>query len=211
MARSFVDYFELGDLDPEASREANYHKLTERHAKASTQKGKEGKRNMPLLSEAMEVFNNEKTYAEYRAVWERRRHREPEPEPVETTSDTEPHRPGLGSLLGSLAAKGLQAYLENRTSAPASLSGVWRDQTGTVVRVEQLGNRLEILATDTFGRIQSQGVGRLTGQEIRYQARNPAGQVGNGVFRVNREGTVIEGTVTWFPPPATYALRLVRD
>jgi hypothetical protein len=211
MASAFIDYFELGGLDPDATRKANYGKLKEKHAEASTQRSNQARLKAMMLSEAMDVFKHEEKYAEYRALWERRQHRAPVESTSDSVPDTETRPPGLGSLLGSLAARGIQSYLENRRSAPPSLAGVWRDQTGTVVRVEQLGNRLEILATDVFGRIQSQGVGTLIGQEIRYQARNPAGQVGNGVFRVNREGTVIEGTVTWFPPPAAFALRLVRD
>ncbi|WP_328473601.1 hypothetical protein OHA21_12935 [Actinoplanes sp. NBC_00393] len=212
----FIDYYELGELDADQSRETNYQRLKAAHEKARAKRGHRGAVEAGLLTEAMKIFNDPEKYAQYRAVWEQRRHGTP---PVaEPAAEDKP----LWSVLGTLAAKGLQTYLENKKQAQAeaprlapasSLSGLWRDSTGTLVQIEQNDTFLRVSGTDGFGQPVFTGEGQLRGRRIDYAGRNAAGQVANGVLEVARNGKVITGRLVWSQfnyPVGMTMVRLVR-
>jgi hypothetical protein len=236
MGERFVDYFELGELEPDDSRQENYDRLVEAHREAAKKRGTRGRTDAALLTEAMEIFRDEDKYARYRAMWERRQHKDEEPE-REATREPEARAEPMGtsqkdsflSVLGSAALKGLQSYLETKQSqqpdqterlpqsdrvTSSSLTGVWRDGGGNTFQVEQSGNVIAVQGRDIFGNVVLDGRGVLTGRVIQYEARNAMGQTGRGVFKVSRNGQVIEGQVAWWhfnAPVGAARIRLVRS
>jgi hypothetical protein len=208
----FIDYFELGELDPDLPRETNYQRLKAAHDKARVKRGHRGAIETGLLTEAMKIFNDQAGYARYRATWEQRRHdaRPPEPavEPPEPAAQ-EKQEQNVWSVLGTLAAKGLKTYLETkqaqdgqqstprRLDSASSLSGVWRDNAGNLVHIEQNDSYLRVNGTDGFGQPVFAGEGQLRGRRIDYAGRNAVGQISRGVLEVSRNGKVIAGRLVW--------------
>jgi hypothetical protein len=238
MSEQFVDYFEACGLNPRDSREDNYKLLLKAHLKAKDKRGRAGKMEELLLSEAMRIFNEPNRYDEYRAVWERRRQKSPDtttentPQPNTGKSgpqETDGAQEGFWSLLGKVALKGIEYYVENKRSQEAlqpqeavsqhqglgaSLSGVWHDSTGNPTYVQQSGNVVAVKTLDGYGRVVSEGRGIIKGRTIEFEAQNLMGQVGRGVFALSGDGMVIEGQISWWHfnmPVGTFHARLFRQ
>ena len=240
MRQRFVDYFELGDLDPDNSREQNYERLVEEHRKAGMRKGERGRTDAMLLTEAMAVFRDPAKYREYRAAWDRRQHRETrsEPPPETTTgpsgddqaNSAETAKGGLWSVLGTAALKALNTYVESKESqgtadragqlppqadSPrSSLTGRWNDGSTFPFYIEQQGNRVVLQQRDVLGNIYFLGEGVVDRRTIQFVGRNGMGHDARGVLQVARNGKVIQGQVTWSQfnvPLRTSPVRLVRS
>lgn len=233
MVERFVDYFEVGGLDPNASRAVNYEAIVKAHRIAATKQGRRGKTDEFLLNEAMEIFKDPDKYEEYRELWEQRRQKPPDAEPDSKSDTDEPERAaipegGFWSALGSVAVKGIEAYLENKRSVGAghaeeqrrpalradTLTGTWRDAMGNPFHVQQNGRMIAVQGTDAYGNVVVEGRGTLSGRTIQYEARNAGGQTGRGVFTVSRDGHVIDGQISWWQfnmPAGMFHVRLVRS
>jgi hypothetical protein len=238
MSEQFVDYFEACGLNPSDRREDNYKLLLKAHLKAKDKRGRAGKMEELLLSEAMRIFNEPNRYDEYRAVWERRRQKRPDttpdkrPQPDTSESgpqETDGAQEGFWSVLGKVALKGIEYYMENKRSQEApqsqeatpqrqglgsSLSGVWRDSAGNPTYVQQSGNVVAVKALDGYGRVFSEGRGIIRGRTIEYEGQNLTGQVGRGVFALSGDGTLIDGQISWWHfnmPVGTFHVCLFRE
>jgi hypothetical protein len=186
----------------------------------------------------MRVFNEPNLYREYRAVWERRRQKPPDTIPDKTpqpdTSESGPQvtggaQEGFWSLLGKVALKGIEHYVENKHSQKAqqpqeaapqrqrlgsSLSGVWRDSTGNPTYIQQSGNVVAVKTLDGYGRVFAEGQGIIKGHTIEYEAQNLMGHVGRGVFALSRDAMMIEGQISWWHsnmPAGTFPVCLFRQ
>jgi hypothetical protein len=217
MRQRFVDYFELGGLDPDSPREKNYKRLVEEHRKGSTRRSDRGRTDQLLLTEAMAVFGDPVKYREYRAAWEQRQHRDeteiPSPPPADDQPpSTEPAKGNLWSVLGSAALKAVSTYVENKQrtaadpaqqlprqgdSSRSSLTGLWRDALGVAIYIEQRGNRIALQQRDAFGNVVFAGEGVVARRTIQFVGGNAMGHVAQGVLQVERNGQVINGHLTW--------------
>jgi hypothetical protein len=203
----FIDYFEFAGLDPSGSREENSQLLLQMSHDMISRRSPKAQTRRRILDEAMAIFDDPQAYAKYRAEWEQRQSREPEPaldsEPaaVNTERPPEPQPEGFRSLL----ARFLTTYIEAKASqerphigAKASqerpqLAGRWRDSSGYWVHVQQNGAAITAVTTDAWGNPVSQGQGTINGRTITYMASSPNGQVGQGSLTMSPDGNTIQG------------------
>ena len=229
MGGKFVDYYEVCGLNPDKSREDNYADLLEMHHQAGRKRGADAELELLQLNKAMSIFKNEAPYREFRVEWEQRRRARPQATgESETSQGVEGASQGsFWSVLGKVALKGIETYLENKQSEatqPAqpsprsglgsSLSGWWRDSAGNAFHLQHSGNVITVQGVDGYGTVIVEGQGIINGRSIQYQARNLAGQVGRGVFTLSNDGMVIDGQITWWHfnmPTGTFQVRLFRQ
>jgi hypothetical protein len=223
----FIDYFEYADLDPAATREANYELLKRTHLELKDKHSKDAELAKDIVTRAMAVFKSQEAYDAYRARWAQRRPGPgaPRDQPAAGPPPAGPApagpapagRPAKGfkAALLEIGANALRSALENRAAvagtgagaaghgagaagAGAGLTGTWRDNMGATLQVRQVGADVAITVMNGFGQVVSQGHGILTGTRIEYEARDAAGQSGRGVLMVSSDGHRIEGEITWY-------------
>jgi hypothetical protein len=214
----YINYFEFAGLDPGRSREDNCKVLVQKHSAMHGMRSVEATRNQEILKAAIAIFSNEERYASYRAEWEQRSSRKPEParespqNPVnpEPSADVRPKR--LGSLvleaLANAARKGLENAVQQQvpqnqaqsTASPAmvQVAGRWRENsTGYWMQVQQNGPTIATTVVDGWGNPVSQGRGMVSGQMIQYAARNMLGQDEQGRLGVSPDGMAIQGQISF--------------
>jgi hypothetical protein len=237
MDEKFVDYFEVCGLDPQKSRRENYEDLRKMHHKAGMKSGPAGELEELLLSQAMSIFIDESRYQEFLAEHNRRRKKseKADQQVKDNTSgdvqqETDVPQEDFWSVLGKVALKGIESYLENkqpqteqqsgqprtqRQGLGNSLSGLWRDSgSGGQFRIQQYGNTIRVQGLDGYGQVVVEGQGLISGRTIQYEARNAAGQVGRGEFSISRDVMRIEGNISWWNYnmlAGTFYIRLLRQ
>jgi hypothetical protein len=214
----FINYFEFAGLDPGRSREDNCKLLNQKLSSMHGMRSAEATRNKEILKAAIAIFNNEERYASYRAEWEQRSQRKPEParesprNPVNPEPSADARQKGFGSLvfeaLANAARKGLenaaqQQVPQNQARIPANpgiiqLAGRWRENsTGYWMQVQQNGPTIATSVVDSWGNPISQGRGMISGGMIQYTARNMLGQDEEGRLGVSADGTAIQGQISF--------------
>lgn len=209
----FINYFDYFEIDPDASREENYRLLAEKRLKLGSGPSGQAKLDAQILDEATAKFYDQGKYEVYRKQWEQR-----QPGGAETGTRSQPAagRPeteaaagsspkGLKAALLEIGASALKSALERKMSPEragagpmAGLTGAWRDSAGCVLQIQQSGGNIVVVVMNGFGQVVSQGRGVINGSVIDYQARDSAGQFGQGVLRVAPDGSRIEGQITWY-------------
>jgi hypothetical protein len=192
----FINYYEFAGLDPSQSREENSQVLRQMNLELTSKRSTKAQTQRRILDEAMAIFDNPEAYEKYRAEWEQRQSRRPEPgrdsQPAAVNPERQPGPQPEG--FGSLIAKVLTTYIERKASQELpQVAGRWRDNSGYWVHVQQNGAAITAVTTDAWGNPVSQGQGAIKGRTITYTASSPNGQVGQGNLTVTPDGNTIKG------------------
>jgi len=91
---------------------------------------------------------------------------------------------------------------------------MWYDAFGGRYRIQQLGNSVEVQGLDPYGQVVMVGKGVIQENNLQYEARNMAGQIGRGLFTVSPDGMKIEGNISWWnynTPAGTFYIQFFRQ
>jgi hypothetical protein len=197
----FIDYFTFAGLDPDRPPGENVQVLNQKIFDMREKQSNQANMQRDIMREAATVFNDPDAYARYRAEWEQRRAGGPQPGPDngQRASPEAPPRPPQQSVrLGSLLAKVVTTYLENKASQPVpQVAGRWRDNLGGWVQFQQNGTAVRALLTDSFNNPTSEGQGAIKGRTIHFTASSPDGRMGQGKLTVSPDGNTIGGRMVY--------------
>lgn len=199
----FINYFEFAGLNPDDGQEKNYYLLEKMHREMAGKPAKKAQVQADILNQAMAVFKDPEKYNDFLRQWQQRQPRTPQAGPgVQPDAGQAPAGPpqkGLKAMLIEIGASAIKNALEHRMNhAQGGLTGLWRDNFGCNLQVQQSGNNIAVVVANGLGYVLSEGRGVINGNKIDYQARDGAGQLGKGELWVSPDGSHIEGQISWY-------------